>query len=206
VGDSAWSGRGWEVAVTDTHLAVVARGRRITVSGADAGQVALERRWWRWQLGLKDGSAVRLPGLGRDDAAAIQVALRRLRLAPELVAAVAWTRRATDQLAEAEKSRRWFTTEQTVRLLAARPMQRLGERIREAGLSVLLSDEERLAVQLVDSDLEQAVAHVNERIAQSELEACKDFFATVEKSPLTDEQARAVVTFDNRVQLLAAAG
>jgi DNA helicase IV len=201
-----WSGRGWEVVVTDVLLAVTTREDRFTVAGHEAGPVTIERRWWRWQLRLEDGNVVRLPGLGRDNADAIGVALRRLRMAPELVAAVAWSREATDQLAQAEKCRRWFSTEQAVGLLVKRPMQKLGQRVRDAGLAVLLTDEERLAVQLVDSDLEQAVEHVNERIAQAELESCEDFFATVEKSPLTGEQARAVVTFDNRVQLLAAAG
>jgi DNA helicase IV len=206
VGDTAWSGRGWEVVVTDVLLVVTTRENRFTVASHEAAPVTIERRWWRWQLRLGDGNVVRLPGLGRDDAADIGVALRRLRMAPELVAAVAWSREATDQLAQAEKCRRWFSTEQTVGLLVTRPMQKLGQRVRDAGLTVLLTDEERLAVQLVDSDLEQAVAHVNERIAHAELESCEDFFATVEKSPLTGEQARAVVTFDNRVQLLAAAG
>ncbi len=32
------------------------------------------------------------------------------------------------------------------------------------------------------------------------------FFDTIERSPLTDEQATAVICFDNRVQVLAAAG
>lgn len=34
----------------------------------------------------------------------------------------------------------------------------------------------------------------------------RDFFDRIEKTPLTDEQARAVICFDNRVQLVAAAG
>jgi hypothetical protein len=38
----------------------------------------------------------------------------------------------TDQLAEVEPKRRWFTTEQTERLRAARPEQQLGQRVRDA--------------------------------------------------------------------------
>ena len=41
---------------------------------------------------------------------------------------------------------------------------------------------------------------------ERELEACKDLFAKVESKPLTDEQSRAVVCFDNRVQVVASAG
>lgn len=47
---------------------------------------------------------------------------------------------------------------------------------------------------------------INERHLAKELEELKPFFAQVEKSPLTEEQARAVVCFDNRVLLVASAG
>jgi radical SAM protein with 4Fe4S-binding SPASM domain len=78
--------------------------------------------------------------------------------------------------------------------------------VRDAGCDSLLTREERHAVELVDGDLDQAVAALNERFVEAELDARARFFETIEKSPLTAEQARAVVTFDNRVQLLAAAG
>ena len=35
---------------------------------------------------------------------------------------------------------------------------------------------------------------------------CRHFLDTIETQPLTDQQAAAVVTFDNRVQVVAAAG
>lgn len=47
---------------------------------------------------------------------------------------------------------------------------------------------------------------INERHLATELEDFKEFFAKVEKSPLTDEQAKAVVCFENRVLLVASAG
>lgn len=56
------------------------------------------------------------------------------------------------------------------------------------------------------TDLNEFAANVNERHIRSELVACKPFFDQVEKSPLTDEQARAVICFDDRVQVIAAAG
>lgn len=51
-----------------------------------------------------------------------------------------------------------------------------------------------------------AVAAANERIRRDELVAHGPFFDSIEKQPLTAEQATAVVTFDNRVQVIAAAG
>ncbi len=47
---------------------------------------------------------------------------------------------------------------------------------------------------------------VNERHLAKQLSESKVFFDSVEKSPLTDEQAKAVICFDNRVLLVASAG
>lgn len=47
---------------------------------------------------------------------------------------------------------------------------------------------------------------INKRHSARELVESRKFFDTVEKSPLTDEQAEAVVCFDNRVLLVASAG
>lgn len=46
----------------------------------------------------------------------------------------------------------------------------------------------------------------NEAHMTRELETCKDLLNKVETRPLNDEQAKAVVCFDNRVQLIASAG
>lgn len=55
-------------------------------------------------------------------------------------------------------------------------------------------------------DLADYIAQQNNRHLERELEANHDFFRTVEKSPLTPEQARAVVCFDNRMLVVASAG
>src|SRR4051794_4344039 len=55
-------------------------------------------------------------------------------------------------------------------------------------------------------DLRSVVAVTNDQIRTDELGVRRQFFNTIEKQPLTDEQATAVVTFDNRVQVIAEAG
>lgn len=57
-----------------------------------------------------------------------------------------------------------------------------------------------------DADLPSYAATRNQRFLGEEAARRRDFFATVEASPLTDEQVKAVVCFDNRVQVIAAAG
>jgi DNA helicase-4 len=55
-------------------------------------------------------------------------------------------------------------------------------------------------------DLRELAAERNEAFLAYEERAMYEFFQTVEKSPLTAEQTRAVVCFDNRVRVIAAAG
>ena len=62
------------------------------------------------------------------------------------------------------------------------------------------------AVGFLDADLQTLFADTNEQIMVGRTPVPAAFFDTIEKSPLTEEQARAVVCFDNRVQVLAAAG
>ncbi len=62
------------------------------------------------------------------------------------------------------------------------------------------------ALDLWSADLAAYVAQWNERFLARELQVHRRFFDTVESSPLTNEQARAVICFDNRVQLIASAG
>jgi len=56
------------------------------------------------------------------------------------------------------------------------------------------------------TDLSTLVSATNETILENELVQRRDFLHSIETDPLTDEQAAAVITFDNRVQVVAAAG
>ena len=62
------------------------------------------------------------------------------------------------------------------------------------------------AVKLWRRDLQDFAKGINERQLTKQLSESKHFFDTVEKSPLTQEQAEAVVCLDNRVLLVASAG
>lgn len=55
-------------------------------------------------------------------------------------------------------------------------------------------------------DLDEWAGGRNERFVDWESQELRGFFATVEKSPLTAEQVRATVCFDNRVRVIASAG
>lgn len=103
----------------------------------------------------------------------------------------------------------WLTREFTNMWNQNKPTGRFAElldlpELEEHRLS--LNGEDLQAIELWTSDLAEYVALWNERFLEQELISYRSFFDNVESSPLTDEQSRAVICFDNRVQLVASAG
>ena len=201
-----WSGKGWTVTVTDTELVLAQAGGSVTISSANVGRLEVRRRWFRWRLHDEGQPLVRLRGITKIEAAALSRALRRLPLAPAIADAVAWYAVVAQLLGGGRLEQRWISTEAVDALVAARPEPGLLDRVRAAGCELFLTANQLEAVGFLDADLESVVAGANEQIMASELSSRRPFFDTIEKTPLTDEQARAVVCFDNRVQVLAAAG
>lgn len=200
------SGRGWRVRVTDADLTFATDTSSGTVHRADGGGLDLRRRWLRWFL-IDDGQAlVQLRGLSRSGAAELHRSVMRFALGPAIDDAVTWHKAVTRMLSDAERSQRWISVETVTALLDARPAVGLLERVRTAGVHTLMGEETLEAVGYLDADLGAVVAERNEHIVDLELATRQGFFDTIEKSPLTTEQARAVICLDNRVQVLAAAG
>ncbi|MGM9470689.1 UvrD-helicase domain-containing protein [Pseudarthrobacter sp. YS3] len=78
---------------------------------------------------------------------------------------------------------------------------------RLSGFPVGNREDQRAAVEASRTiDLPGWAAQRNAAFFEWEKNELADFFRTVEKSPLTEEQARATVCFDNRVRVIAAAG
>src|SRR5690606_13422403 len=102
----------------------------------------------------------------------------------------------------------WLPHDAAARALDGRPaLPRIrGRQVRaqDRRWAPFLTDVELAALELLEWDVELWIHHTNERIVANELSRRRDFFDSVEKSPLTEEQARAVVTFDNRVRVIAA--
>ncbi|GAB7531535.1 hypothetical protein PS3A_39470 [Pseudomonas sp. 3A(2025)] len=127
-----------------------------------------------------------------------------------------WLTAIADGLAMAAREHRWITHEQQQALLDSRPELPLQDK----AVWPLFKHENVQAhwqanggVEAVAQDLKAWNADwpatwqaVNEQHVHQELIACKGLFDRVEKKPLTEEQARAVICFDNRVQVVASAG
>ncbi|WP_168625666.1 UvrD-helicase domain-containing protein [Cryobacterium sp. BB307] len=122
---------------------------------------------------------------------------------------VAWAREFFESSRSHLSQRGWLTREHTARWLEAKPSDGFGELLVAAELEehrAAQRGEVLEAIDLWQADLQTYVASWNEHYLEAELETHRDFFARVESSPLTEEQARAVVCFDNRVQVIASAG
>ena len=177
-------GRPWRVdGIPNRHGADIrAAVDRVVAANLDAERK--EREATRWQRFQDSIAAIRL---WRDDVRAAIVRVNR----------------------EAH----WLTTEEVRSLIDARPALA----VTEAELDDLLAmpdvraavddiNDARKAVELWRGDLQRGAAARNEQHTIRELDAQKAFFDAVERTPLTDEQARAVICFDNRVQVVASAG
>jgi DNA helicase IV len=201
-----WFGKGWTIAVTDTEMALTRASGAVIIPGTNAARLEVRRGWFRWRLYSEGQPLVRLAGITKTEAAALARALRRLALAPAIADAVSWHAAVAQLLAGAGIKQRWISTEAVDALVATRPEPGLLDRVRAAGCELFLTADELEAVGFLDADLDSVVAGTNEQIMASELSSRRPFFDIIEKAPLNDEQARAVVCFDNRVQVLAAAG
>lgn len=152
-------------------------------------------------------------GLSRAGASSLERALRIALLRHEgsglVASAHAWHDAVRQVVSRCHAERRWITEEQIAGFEASRPPgappATFVSRDVQEWLSGL-SESDRTVVQFLRVDLREWVGRVNEAILSAELTTLSDFFDSVERSPLTEEQARAVVCFDNRVQVVAAAG
>ena len=109
-----------------------------------------------------------------------------------------WKLQVDELLSEARLKLRWIDAETVASLESSRP--------HTTSLQASSFSWEKAAFDAASLDLNEVIADTNEWVVSAEFLAKKDFFESIEKSPLTDEQARAVITYDNRVQVVAAAG
>lgn len=124
-----------------------------------------------------------------------------------------WLSFKTSYEQRALRKRRWFTFEMQAAVLAARPsidINAIQLRLNTPAISNLVHPEVKksleASLQIWNSDLTQTWDALNEAHTKRELKNCKQLLSNVETKPLTEEQARAVICFDNRVQVVAAAG
>jgi DNA helicase-4 len=168
------------------------------IPNARAGRIQITQRWWRTTVTVaadRKTGPVLIAGLTRTQGRSLSVAVEQALA----LAAAAWRREVDATIALAWRQRRWIPQGTVATLVAARPAGGDTDR-RRGGRDD--GEPERMSA----SRLQAWVTQVNDEIAELCRRVDRGFLDDIESSPLTGEQARAVVAYDNRVHVIAAAG
>lgn len=185
----------------------------------DKFQVSLGSLWATIKLSLRGQHIISLDGIpnkaAKEMLKAVTQAFRSARVAlllsdfdNQIQSVVKWASKTRGACKAQLASRGWLTQEFKVAQSSSKP----------GGLKQLLAEPEvvrhletqspniRDAVAIWRRDFHEMADDINARHLSQELHDSRVFFEQVEKSPLTEEQAKAVICFDNRVLLVASAG
>lgn len=202
--------RRWTLTTTADGCTLTVAGRTLSLQGEDLSRLAVQPGWPRWSLKLAGGEPERLKGLRRSEAASLQEALNlrlaRHRARPTVAAAIVWQARAEAVAAAATDEGRWIPQQDVDDLEGDRPRLTALDVPDRGEVLASLTRAERAALAFAAADLRAWIAARNEEILAAERQRHRHFFETVESQPLTDEQVRAVICFDNRVRVIASAG
>lgn len=138
----------------------------------------------------------------------LQVDELRKQFGPALAQVVGWVSATRAACTERLRTRGWLSHEFKVELAAAKPAG-LEKLLAEPEIAQLLAAEPKEsqgAVAMWRRPFSTVADELNQRHVAEELVGSRHFFDMVEKSPLTREQAEAVINFDSRVLLVASAG
>lgn len=154
-------------------------------------------------------------GAARTKQLALVETRKKLARVDELLGPVVlWAESVSEQFDKYETSK-WWIPEEVIQQWFRLRNQAVGD---GKELNRLLADKEvskhvagrgkevQSALEWLRRDLGSHVAARNEVHFKRELVECHDFLEKVEKTRLTDEQAKSVICFDNRVMSIAAAG
>ncbi len=210
----------WTLGIADQHITIMAPHGLTTLHVSDQDKLVFETgAVWIRMTAPAVGIAAPLLGLSKRAASEFKASAAEqlaeyeamLALEPALRAASDWWSGFLSETSRLWSARRWLTEEFIVdwesrhrRLNEDHPLS-VNQRRDVSGRATAVEKEAIDAAGRSDSVRAKAVTQ-NSALVDVELRDQRDFFDRIEKSPLTEEQSRAVICFDNRVQLVAAAG
>lgn len=218
----------WSLRLDGEHVELSVSGQQYRLRVDDDQRVQIHPGifWSRVELQTGDAAGLCVDGLPNGQASRLAAELQhvlfvrttrgRKALFDTILEQVqSWLNDADALIDRGNAGRRWITHEQQQALLAERcalPLQppELEQLFRDENVHEdLRADSHRAALDALrdwNLDWSAAWAEANEAMTRRELALAKDFLDRVESKPLTEEQARAVICLDNRVQVVAAAG
>ena len=211
----------WRLHVEDERLFLRVGDHVVEVHPENLPTVEINRGVLWTDITLREGRTFRVDGLPnakepllREQIGRLLTITRRQRFQACYSAIRTWLNTVAESVQTADSKCVWLTHEMQQALLAAKPILNLDN---QALNTLFQTPEIQSSLPEADTTVERnlerwmcdwpkAWAQRNDDHMQRELEACKALLAAVESKPLTDEQSRAVICFDNRVQVIASAG
>lgn len=201
-----WAARGWRITFDKDKLLIARKSAEYELPRSQYESLDIRWHYSGWWISDGQSRLIALKWLGRKRTLKLRELLREYRFTFEVANAVTWQSQVIAFVSERLAIGRWITHDETSGLIESRPNQRLLSRIRRHNSEHFFNTNELAAAAFLDEPLKELLNATNETIMQGELVAQRSFFDTIESSPLTEEQARAVICLDNRVQVHAAAG
>lgn len=200
----------WSLRLEDGHVHVegAQHSKHHSVVELPLFDVKLGWLWATVRIQELDGTHIELKGLSNEAARRLSTSVTLSRANHFLGVMETWYASIRSSSKTELERRGWLSFEFKQRLNATKPKISLSlfkEPIVAAHLEKQ-SDDARNALAFWRSDLPQRLEELNRYFEAKQLLSSKEFFDQIEKSPLTEEQAKAVICFDNRVQLVASAG
>ena len=194
-----WQGSHWEIALEHAALYIKAAGKVEQIPIDSNVKLKTKRRWFRWQLLTDNKLRLRLKGISRTEAKLLEISF-------ELSKSRIWSMTLQNVLTEHREQQRWIPQEVIDDLIESKPTFSHRKEIERLGLISRLHKNEVQALRDLDLNLMTTFDEINQEILYAELTSQKQFLESIESKPLSLEQGIAVITFDNRVLLVAAAG
>ena len=205
----------WAAVVNEA--AVKLNDKSYPIEKIDAVEVSRGVVWASVVVAHHDGEVTRFSGLTNRNAKSFSQLLYAscvISAQNQLVDLVALGERRRETWMNLADSRRWLAQSEVKRFVADCPANQPGSEVgrflrRQFTKDTMgfQSEEHLRLLDFLDGRNIPAFARTrNERFMEMELYRCRTFFDNVEKNPLTDEQRRAVVTIDDNVLTVAAAG
>lgn len=201
-----WSCDAFRVEIVSDSLNITTRRDTWSHSRGEPLPIGVRRRFLRYRLVEGPGEVLTLRGCSRKNAAELAACIGYWGLVPQIEMTLQWATRVKEMLKERLDARRWITQENLDEIQPEMASRELLARGRESNCVHLFSPEEHSAAELAAGGLGPLVNENNEQVTVLELQERRAFFDSIERTPLSEEQARAVICMDNRVQILAAAG
>ena len=189
------------------------------IAALDKAKTKVGIFWTSVDMPLANGTVLLLDGINNSSAESmmrtVAIEIKRIRIA-ELIKnfdtgiepVLTWTVNVRNAVKKQFEVKGWLTEEFKAAQLNSKPMA-IGDLLDEPVVIKHIESQSEMvkgAVRLWRQNFHEVAEAANQKYLNNELTLSKPFFDHVEKTPLTEEQARAVICFDNRVLLVASAG